>query len=88
MLSKSRTRGSIPKPTIAMPIGTIATATGVKEPTSRDPISQRTVRNVSVKSARYRTNAEIAERSEVSVTPASSNTSVEGQTRLMAAATL
>ena len=44
---------------------------GAKLPTSRSPISQRTVRYVCVKSAEYCTNRISAEKKALSVTPAS-----------------
>ena len=49
------------------------------------PISQRTMRNVSVKSARYCMNMMIAEKNAVIVTPASSSTVVDRPRRLAVA---
>ena len=51
-VTRSRMRGNMANPMAATPIGTVATAIGVKAPTSSEPISQRTVLSVSVKSAR------------------------------------
>src|SRR3954468_2055336 len=76
-LNRSSTRGSVANPAHDAPIGTSAARIGPYDATSSDPISQRTVRNVSVKSARYCTNAITADSSACSVTPASSSTIVE-----------
>ena len=50
---ETSTRGSVANPTQAMVIGTSAAPIGAYAAMSSDPISQRTVWNVSVKSARF-----------------------------------
>ena len=64
-LMRSSTRGSVANPAHAIAIGTSAATIGEKDATSSDPISQRTLRNVSVKSARYCTKAMTADSSSV-----------------------
>ena len=73
-LIRSSTRGSVANPAQASAIGTSAAPIGAYDATSSDPMSQRTLRNVWVKSARYCTNAMTAESSACTVTPPRSST--------------
>src|SRR3954471_8594175 len=83
-LIRSSTRGNSANPTHANVIGTSAATIGAYDATSSDPISQRTFRNVSVKSARYCTKAMIAESSRCTVTPPRSRTTADDPRRLAA----
>ena len=84
MASRLSERGSQAKHTAATATSGSAATIGWKLPTSRSPISHRTARNVSAKSAKYWTKRISAEKNALSVTPASSRTSVESPRRRIA----